>query len=172
MEENSTPEEKKQADADASESDPGDVRRGSGKKYNKGKPNLPSDSFDGDSGNGEKGEKQNNNMLNITVPKTCRDILMFDSVVMQIGNRKWLPMLMEAMHGLATSISRPALFQEEIGVLALQLARFRGCNFAEFRSVMLASMRFLAFESHGGSIRASLVLVFAAREDRAGRRVS
>ena len=52
MEENSTPEEKKQADADASESDPGDVQSGSGKKYNKDKTNLPSDSFDGDSGSG------------------------------------------------------------------------------------------------------------------------
>merc|ERR1719436_1864674 len=69
---------------------------------------------------------------------------MFNAAVMGFGQSTWMQEVLVSFDTIVTKVSNSYRLQEECDVLSLRIAKFKGSlNLAEYKAVMLASLRSL-----------------------------
>jgi len=99
----------------------------------------------GDDEDGKGGKKT------MKVPTTFNEMFMFNGAVMGFGNSTWMKEVLEVFDDIVNNVSNSYRLQETCDTLGLVLAKYKGgeINLAEFKSVMLASLRSLVPKDWG-----------------------
>ena len=82
--------------------------------------------------------------MNANLPTSYIEMFKFNAAVMGFGQNLWLGEVLACFDNIVTNVSNSARLQEECDVLVLRIARVaKGMvNFGEYKSCMLASLRF------------------------------
>jgi len=113
--------------------------KGKGKGKWKGKGG-PDDSGEFDQ---ERRRKSGKNTT-MKVPTTFNEMFLFNGAVMGFGSSLWMNEILEVFEDIVQNISNSYRLQEACDTLSLSLAKYKGTiNLAEFKAVMLASLRSL-----------------------------
>ncbi|CAE8729826.1 unnamed protein product [Polarella glacialis] len=94
---------------------------------------------------GARASGDNSTKVNsMKVPTTFREMFLFNGAVMGFGNSHWMQEVLESFDDMVNNVANSYRLQEECDTLSLRIAKYKGnVNLAEFRSVMLASLRSL-----------------------------
>uniref|UniRef100_A0A7S4RT41 Globin domain-containing protein n=1 Tax=Alexandrium monilatum TaxID=311494 RepID=A0A7S4RT41_9DINO len=78
------------------------------------------------------------------VPTTYNEMFMFNAAVMGFGDKGWMSEVLISFDAIVRNVSNSTRLQEECDVLSLRMAKYKGTiNLAEYKAVMLASLRSL-----------------------------
>jgi hemoglobin-like flavoprotein len=78
----------------------------------------------------------------LKVPTTFNEMFVFNSAVMGFGNSLWMQEVLESFDAMVCNVANSYRLQEECDTLSLRLSKYKGqINLAEFKAVMLASLR-------------------------------
>eukprot|EP00931_Biecheleriopsis_adriatica_P020756 TRINITY_DN13780_c1_g1_i1.p1 TRINITY_DN13780_c1_g1~~TRINITY_DN13780_c1_g1_i1.p1 ORF type:complete len:1125 (+),score=302.03 TRINITY_DN13780_c1_g1_i1:80-3454(+) len=96
-------------------------------------------------GKGESGEAaEGTKKSTMKVPTTFNEMFLFNGAVMGFGSSLWMSEILEVFEDIVQNISNSYRLQEACDTLSLSLAKYKGTiNLAEFKAVMLASLRSL-----------------------------
>lgn len=84
------------------------------------------------------------------VPTTFNEMFTFNSAVMGFGNSLWMSEILEVFDDVVNNVSNSYRLQETCDTLGVTLAKYKGTiNLAEFKAVMLASLRSLVPKDWG-----------------------
>jgi len=98
----------------------------------------------GVSGTAGESSKEGSDFKNTAVPKNFTDMFAFNAAVMGFGGSMWMQEILASFDAIVTNAANSYRLQEECDVLSLRMAKFKGnINLAEYKSVMLASLRSL-----------------------------
>merc|ERR550539_257686 len=93
-------------------------------------------------GKGDSGG--DNDFKNTSVPTTYNEMFMFNAAVMGFASSTWMNEVLASFDTIVTNVSNSYRLQEECDVLSLRIAKYKGAiNLAEYKAVMLASLRSL-----------------------------
>jgi len=91
---------------------------------------------------GSSAEKEGS--TNTSVPTTYDEMFQFNSAVMGFGTHTWMSEVLASFDTIVCNVSNSYRLQEECDVLSLRMAKYKGAiNLAEYKAVMLASLRSL-----------------------------
>jgi len=83
----------------------------------------------------------------LNVPKTFNEMFLFNSCVMGYEDSLWMDLVLDRLNALASNVCQLLRLQEECDILSLTLTRYLNpINFAEFKVVLLATLRSLVKE--------------------------
>lgn len=84
------------------------------------------------------------------VPTTFNEMFTFNSAVMGFGNSLWMSEILEVFDDVVNNVSNSYRLQETCDTLGVTLAKYKGTiNLAEYKAVMLASLRSLVPKDWG-----------------------
>lgn len=90
------------------------------------------------------GEADLDGMSGGAVPQTFREMFLFNAVVMGVNKNVWMREVLDSFDSIVKFISCAGRLQEECDVVSLRIAKHSTkINLAEFKAVMLASLRSL-----------------------------
>ncbi|CAE8584974.1 unnamed protein product, partial [Polarella glacialis] len=104
------------------------------------------------SGSMEDSEGRSGKKSTMKVPTTFTEMFMFNSAVMGFGSSVWMGEILESFDTIVNNVSNSYRLQEECDTLSLRMSKYKvQINLAEFKAVMLASLRSMVPKEWGSA---------------------
>eukprot|EP00930_Biecheleria_cincta_P049784 TRINITY_DN3498_c0_g1_i1.p1 TRINITY_DN3498_c0_g1~~TRINITY_DN3498_c0_g1_i1.p1 ORF type:complete len:1119 (+),score=213.89 TRINITY_DN3498_c0_g1_i1:76-3432(+) len=98
----------------------------------------------------QDGEGGGGKSRTMKVPTTFNEMFTFNSAVMGFGSSLWMSEILDVFDDIVKNVSNSYRLQETCDTLGVTLAKYKGSiNLAEFKAVMLASLRSLVPKDWG-----------------------